>query len=140
MDFSGQLRVLEAAQGDPAKLALATVDLAFPALAEAERSTLKETLEAAAIPHWCDEAVLGALLEISTEESAARLIRLRSLNVVEPFPARGGGALNVHEATRLALRKRLAVDEHSRFRVLSGRATARFANDRTPAGRIEWIY
>ena len=36
MDFAEQLRVLEAAQGDPAKLALATVDLAYPALADAE--------------------------------------------------------------------------------------------------------
>ena len=37
MDFAEQLRVLQAAQGDPAKLALATVDLAYPALADTER-------------------------------------------------------------------------------------------------------
>jgi hypothetical protein len=35
MDFTEKLRVLEATQGDPAKLALATVDLAYPALPEA---------------------------------------------------------------------------------------------------------
>ena len=88
MDFTEQLRVLQAAQGDPAKLALATVDLAYPALADAERAALKQSLEAAAIPHWCDEAILAALLEISAEESAVRLARLRRLSVVEPFPAR----------------------------------------------------
>ena len=48
MNLAEQLRVLQAAQGDPAKLALATVDLRFPELSEAERATLKTGLEAAA--------------------------------------------------------------------------------------------
>jgi tetratricopeptide (TPR) repeat protein len=108
MNFAEQLRILQAAQGDPAKLALATVDLKYPELAEAERATLKESLEAAAIPHWCDEAILAALLDISPEESAARLAQLRGLTVVERFLARGETAVNVHEAARLALRKRMA--------------------------------
>src|SRR5208283_1694912 len=56
MDLTEQLRVLQTAQGDPARLVLATVDLKYPKLAEAEREMLKETLEAAAIPHWCTEA------------------------------------------------------------------------------------
>ena len=115
MDFTEQLRVLQAAQGDPAKLALATVDLAYPALADAERTALKESLEAAAIPHWCDEAILAALLGITAEESAVRLARLRRLSVVEPFPARGSNAVNVHEAARLALRKAMADDPAAGF-------------------------
>ncbi|MGC9986181.1 MAG: hypothetical protein ABSF35_21470 [Polyangia bacterium] len=65
MDLTEQLRVLQTAQGDPARLVLATVDLKYPKLAEAEREMLKETLEAAAIPHWCTEAILAALLQIS---------------------------------------------------------------------------
>ena len=77
MDFTEQLRVLQAAQGDPARLSLAAVDLAYPALSDAERAALKESLEAAAIPHWCDEAILAALLGITAQESAARLARLR---------------------------------------------------------------
>ena len=140
MDFAEQLRVLEAAQGDPAKLSLATVDLAYPALSDAERAALKESLEAAAIPHWCDEAILAALLGITAEESAARLARLRRLSVVEPFPARGSNAVNVHEAARLALRKAIADDPNGRFRTLSARAVVFFQDDPTPAGRIEWIY
>ena len=140
MDFAEQLRVLEAAQGDPAKLALATVDLAYPALSDAERTALKESLEGAAIPHWCDEAILAALLEISAEESAARLARLRHLSVVESFPARGSNAVNVHEAARLALRQAMADDPDGRFRTLSARAVMFFRDNRTAAGRIEWIY
>ena len=69
MDFAEQLRVLQAAQGDPAKLALATVDLAYPALSDAERAALKESLEGAAIPHWCDEAILAALLGITARKA-----------------------------------------------------------------------
>ena len=48
MDFTEQLRALQEAQGDPAKLALATVDLSHPSMTYAERSTLKQSLEAAA--------------------------------------------------------------------------------------------
>jgi tetratricopeptide (TPR) repeat protein len=140
MDLADQLRVLQAAQGDPAKLALATVDLAYPAMADVERAALKEALEAAAVTHWCDEAILAALLEISAEESAARLARLRQLSVVEPFPARGSNAVNVHEAARLALRQAMAGDPDSRFRALSSRAVRYFRDDDTAAGRIEWIY
>jgi tetratricopeptide (TPR) repeat protein len=140
MDFAEQLRMLKAAQGDPAKLALATVDIAYPTLPDVERTALKEALEAAAIPHWCDEAILATLLEISPAASATLLARLRRLTVVEPFPARGDTALDVHEATRLALRKHLAADSQSHFRALSTRAAMLFASDLTPSGRIEWIY
>ena len=140
MDFAEQLRVLQAAQGDPAKLALATVDLAYPSLPDAERLAIKQSLEAAAISHWCDEAILSAVLEIPKQESAVRFARLRGLSVVEPFPARGDKTMNVHEASRLALRKRMAADEEPRFRTLSGRAAAHFAEDSAPAERVEWIY
>jgi hypothetical protein len=69
--FAEQLRVLRDAQGQPAKLVLATVDLAYSALPNAERAALKGALEAVAIPHWCDEAFLAVLLDIPKEESAA---------------------------------------------------------------------
>jgi hypothetical protein len=132
--------MLQAAQGDPAKLALATVDLACPSLPDAERFALKQSLEAAAIPHWCDEAILAALFEIPNQESAAQFARLRGLSIVEPCPARGDNAMNVHEASRLAFRKRMMADEEARFRTLSVRAAAHFAEDPAPARRVEWIY
>jgi len=140
MNFAEQLRILQAAQGDPAKLALATVDLKYPELPEAERATLKEVLEAAAIPHWCDAAILAALLGIPLEESAARLAQLRGLTVVEPFKARGETAVNVHEAARLVLRKRMARKDQQRFQKLSAQAAKVFEQVHAPAKRIEWIY
>src|SRR5689334_938644 len=101
MDIAMQLRLLQEAEGDPAKLALATVDVAFPELSETERMTLRETLEVAAIPHWCDPAILSALMDVGVDESRARHARLFRLTLIEPFPARGADSFNVHEATRL---------------------------------------
>ena len=80
------------------------------------------------------------MLEISEEEIVDRLARLRKLSVVEPFPARGKGAVNVHEAARLAIRSGLAAEREGLFRLLSARAAVFFAQDPTPAGSIEWIY
>ena len=140
MDFTEQLKLLKDAQGDPAKLALASVDLAFPELPENKRVAIKQSLEAAAIPHWCDEDILAALLEDSQPNYADLLVCLQDLNVVEQFPARGSTALNVHEATRLALRRQMASDEKDKFRALSIQAAAYFADELNPAARIEWIY
>src|ERR1035438_1802544 len=108
MGLLEQLRILQAAQADPAKLTLATVDLQYPDLPGPESAALKSALEAAAIPHWCDERILAALLQLSPEDSAARFTRLRSLKLIEPFPARGETAVNVHESGRLTLRKAIA--------------------------------
>jgi tetratricopeptide (TPR) repeat protein len=140
MEFAEQLRFLQSAQRDPARLALAAVDLAFPAASNAEKDALKQALEAAAIPHWCNETILQALLDLAPAESAARFAVLNRLNEVEAFEARGEGAVNIHESARLALRKRMAREEPERFRALSARAAAHFASDHTPLGRIEWIY
>src|ERR1700693_2407377 len=139
MNFAEQLQVLQAAQGNPAKLALATVDLAFSELPERGRNLLKETLEAAAVPHWCDSGILAALLERPLDASV-RLAQLLKLTVVEQFPARGESALNVHETARLSMRSRLAKDRPALFRRLSQRAALHFEANSTPACRIEWIY
>jgi hypothetical protein len=140
MNLAEQLRILQAADGDPAKLVLATVDLKYPELPEADRAWIKDALEAAAIPHWCDEPILAVLLEISLKDSARRLTQLRGLTVVEPFPARGETAVNVHEAARLELRKQMAQQDKPRFRRLSSRAAESFRQDQAPARQIEWIY
>lgn len=140
MELAEALQLLKDAQHDPAKLALATVDLVHSELLESDRVALKATLEVAAIPHWCDATIVAALIDIPEPEGTVRLARLRELTVVEPFPARGGNSINVHEAARLALRNRIASEDDVRFRGLAARATACFAEDHTPAGRIEWVY
>jgi tetratricopeptide (TPR) repeat protein len=140
MDFAEQLRILQAAQGNPALLVLATVDLAHNALPPGERTWIKDALVAAAVPHWCDRDFLAALLDITPEEGERVLGQLRALTVVEPFPARGEHAVNVHEAARLALREHLRVTDIARWKALSTRAHAHVCQGTEPHTRIEALY
>ena len=77
MGFAEQLRILEAAKGSPALLALATVDLAHDTLPEAERMRIKDALLAAAVPHWCDRNILAALLQATPEETDRLFVNRR---------------------------------------------------------------
>ena len=135
-----QLQIIRDAHGDPALLALATVDLTFPDIPDTERIALRSALEAAAVPHWCDAAILAKLIDDSGSLNPSQWARLKALPVVESFPARGADAGNVHEASRLAIRKRLAETQQTRFIELSARLVRVFEADTRPIGRIEWIY
>ena len=133
MDLNEAVRRLEAAKGDPNALALTTVDIVLashpPGVAEA--------LEAAAVPHWFDERLLRALLDSDTPDVPDWFDQIVRLTVVERF--RAHDAWNVHEVTRLALRKRLATDHAARFRTLSARAASLVDGDET-ARSIESVY
>jgi hypothetical protein len=118
MTLPRELQILADAQGDPALLALATVDLTFLDLTAEERAGTRAALAAAAVPHWCDAAVLR---DLSPALPGATWERLQKLPVVEPFPARGPGAANVHETNRLALRKWLADTDPDELVALSAR-------------------
>jgi hypothetical protein len=140
MPLSYQLGVLKAAQGDEGNLALAAVDLAYPALSDGERQAVKDALEAASIPHWFNVSILAAMLDISHDDASSRMARLRTLRIVERFAARGETALSVHESARLALRTRFAKTAAQRFRFLSARAYQCFAHDGNSAERIERVF
>jgi tetratricopeptide (TPR) repeat protein len=147
LDAEKQLSLIREAQGDPALLAFATVDLTFPGLPPGERLALRSALAAAAIPHWCDAGILAELDGSGAPDSGApngsgddRWARLKRLPVVEPFQARGTDAADVHEASRLPIRKYLADKQRDRFIALSSRAVAVFETDTRDAGRIERIY
>ena len=140
MDSNEQLELIRDAHGDRALLALATVDLTFPDLPGSERTALRSALEAAAVPHWCDTDILAKLTGDSGSPIPDQWERLKKVPVVEPFPARGADAGNVHESNRLAIRHRLAETEQGRFKELSIRAARVFEADKRPIGRIEWTY
>jgi tetratricopeptide (TPR) repeat protein len=97
-------------------------------------------LIAAAVPHWCDHAFLAALLETTPEEGDRLLGHLCTLTVVEPFPARGARAVNVHETARHALREQLRKTDPARWKALSIRARAHVANGTESHARIEALY
>jgi hypothetical protein len=140
MDFAEQLRILQTAQGSPALLALATVDLAHNTLSAEERTRIKDALVAAAVPHWCDRDFLAALLDTTPEEGDRLLGQLRVLTVIEPFPARGEHAVNVHETARLALREHLRTTDAARWTALSTRARAYVGQGVEPHARIKALY
>ena len=142
MDFEQAIRILKEAKGDPAQLCLASVDLLLAGHPpDEEREKVRTALEVAAVPHWFDEKILAALLDSPLATDAEALAaRLRRLPVVEPFPARGPGAANVHESTRLALRARMKAESPERLHALSARARACFAGDTAPHARIEALY
>jgi RNA polymerase sigma factor (sigma-70 family) len=133
MRVAAAIAKLEAAQGDPRGLALATLDIVISSREE----WVREALEAAAIAHWFTEETLVNLLKIDQAKSVRYLEALKTLPMVEVFSERAGW--NVHEASRLGVRARLARTEPQRFRELSSRAAAVFAED-YDYQRVERIY
>jgi tetratricopeptide (TPR) repeat protein len=124
------LAQLNAAQGNPQALTLATLNIVL----EARGPQLRPLIEAAAIPHWFDRDILTALLPehtISEETFAA----LTALPMVEPFQGKGW---NVHESTRLALRHWLAAEHPERLRQLSAHAADHFHPQ--PDAEVETLY
>lgn len=140
MDFIEQLRILEEAKGNPALLALATVEVAHHRLSAEERSRIKDALFAAAVPHWCDREMLAVLLQATPDEADRLLSGLSALTVIESFPARGEDAINVHETARLALREHLRRSNVSIWQALSARARDHVARSEEPHSRIEALY
>jgi tetratricopeptide (TPR) repeat protein len=140
LDFSSQLRILREAQGNTALLAFAMVDIAHASREESARNRIKNALLASAVPHWVDEDILAALLDVSSKESASLLRDLRVLTIVESFPSRGEHAVNIHADSRLAIRDYLRVSHPELWRIVSERAmrcAQRFADS---SSRVEATY
>jgi len=138
--FSSVIKRLIAAGDNPARQALAVIEIVWPDLSDDVLNQVQESLFAAAIPHWFDERILAQLLNIPKGQAGELFARLREFRFVEPFPARGEHSVNVHQATRLALRSELAKVDEPRFRMLSRRAADMFADANRPSVQIEWIY
>ena len=134
------LDILRAAQGDPAALALVPLDLTFAHAPEAERVQLRTALIAASVPHWFDAPFLAALLATSRDEACELMDKLQRLTNVESFPARGDGAWNVHEASRLALRKYLRLKHPTLWQTYAQRAYSHLESRQETHERIEALY
>jgi tetratricopeptide (TPR) repeat protein len=133
MIFENLLALLRDAAGNPERMTLATAE----SILSTRKPGLGVALEAAAIPHSFNGAILSCLLETDPVEAFALTAELTSLPMVEPFPAREGW--NVHEATRLALRRKLRAERPELFQTLSARAAGCWQGDAF-ADRIEAIY
>lgn len=127
------LNVMRQAKGDPERLTLATVD----AILSTRSPGLRDALEAAAVLRSFNAASLGCLLTVDPSQVDSLTQELASLPIVEPYPARGGW--NVHQATRLAMRRALCTENPTLFQNLSARA-ATCSTGATFADRIEAVY
>ena len=133
MQIEDAISRLQAAQGDQQNLLLVTVDIVLTG----RDPSLRAALEAAAVPHWFNSGILARLLGVEAAPAAGIVETLRNLPMVENFTAREG--YNVHEATRLALRRELASADRARLIELSSRAVGCFDGD-APHLKIERVY
>ncbi len=134
------LQRLKETQGDTHAQAAVTAESLLMTRPEAEREPRRAALDAAAVLRWFDASLLEKMLEITTEDARHRFEILKTFPIIEPYRRGEEELVNIHESTRLGWRKKLAGENLNRFRALSARASAYFANKHTPAGRIEWIY
>jgi hypothetical protein len=141
MAFIEQLmQRLEAASGDTRAQAAVAAEFVLMARPEPEREPLRSALDAAAVLRWFDASLMGKVLRIPDNEARKRFDELKALPFVERYRRGEHDLLNVHESTRLGWRKQFAHERPERFANLSAKAAACFADDSTPAGRIDWIY
>lgn len=87
---------------------------------------LERVLEAAAVPHWFDERVLGALLDEDLRaEAHGWLETLIALPAITS--SSDGCSFSVRAAERSALRLQLIARDPDRFRLLAARAASAFS-------------
>jgi tetratricopeptide (TPR) repeat protein len=134
------LQRLAESQGDIHAQSALAAEFALAARPEEERQALRAALDAAAVLRWFDDSLLAQVCKVSREQALRGFESLKGLPFVERYRRREQDLRNIHESTRLGLRKQLALTMPERFRELSSRAAACFAEDLTPPGRIEWIY
>ena len=108
-------------------------------LAELSLSVLSPELRAmalaAAVPHWFDANILGALQPDLAQQAEELYLQLQDLSFVEVFPDRGH---NIHERTRKAMLNHLWATDEEAFKQFSQRLVDYFGAENT--NRIEQIY
>ncbi|HNG17521.1 tetratricopeptide repeat protein, partial [Accumulibacter sp.] len=138
LDELGQ--ALAAVADDPQARSAVAAEFLLRSRPPDEQAALAAAFDAAAVLRWFDAELLARVLQIPPTTAAERLRQLRALPFIEPYRSGAHELNNVHESTRLGWRSKLARETPERFRALSAAAAACFADDQTPAGRIEWIY
>ena len=133
MSIEQALQELKQAKNDPQSLAVTTAKIACDQI----HPQLFEILKVAAIPHWIDNEILAHLLQTDLTTSQQWLSLLQQLPMLESYAYRQGW--NVHEATRLALRKTLAHADSSRFLDLTG-SCINYFSERSQYQHIEHLY
>ncbi len=133
MNFDDIRRRLHEAEGNPELLALATLDFVLSEYPP----DIRLLVESAAIPRWFDHEILARMRGWKSEPTADDWATLIELPFIESFQAKRG--FNVHQVTRLALRRKIRTENPARFKRLSTIA-AEIWNGEDTSTRVEHIY
>jgi tetratricopeptide (TPR) repeat protein len=125
--FEERLSRIREANNSPAAMALVVLDFLLDGQPENRRTAIKTAMEAAAVPHWYDQQILSMMVDRQEPEIRSLMESLSAFPMVEPFALRSTTAYNIHETTRLALRKRMLLEEPERLRSLSAKAAVAIA-------------
>jgi hypothetical protein len=125
-----RLERLRNAKADPGLMALIALDFLLEAQPASLQKPLRDAVEAAAVPHWFDASMLAYLLNQPEGDVGVVINRLQAFPMIEFFGERSKGTFNVHETTRVALRRQLLENSPLRFHALSGRILE-FLKERT---------
>src|SRR5258706_10373897 len=136
--LSDRLERLQA--GDPGQRVLIALEFFLDSQPESRRELLRIAIEAAAVPHWFDASTLSHLLGLPRSEAESIESLLRTFPMIESFRSRGLAALNVHESTRLAIRKQLYSSQLRRLAILSARTIEVLGDSAEPHIIAERLY
>ena len=138
--FEERIERLREAQRDPGAMALIALDFTLDSQPDTERSQLRAAIEAAAVPHWFDAHILARLLELPESRASELIGKLDSFPIVERFAAHGTDGRNIHETTRLALRRELLFRDRDRLKTLSAHAIEAIGTGSEPHLATERLY
>jgi tetratricopeptide (TPR) repeat protein len=109
-------------------------------LLNAYPTTIRQSVIAAAVPHWFTAEILAALLDLSMEEAEERYVALQQLSIVQPF---GDLGHTLHDLTRSGILAYLASNAPEELRNYSQRAQRSFTRrdtEQDPQILVESIY
>ena len=104
-------------------------------LLNAYPATIRQSVIAAAVPHWFTGEILAALLDLSMEEAEERYVALQQLSIVQPF---GDLGHTLHDLTRSGILSYLAGNAIDELRKYSQRVQTYLSNQPVaPDSQIE---
>ena len=138
--LQNRLNRLRQAQNDPQEMALIALEFSSESQQEEEREVVWKAIQASAVVHWFNFDILARLLDTPINNARDIIKKLLMLPMVEPFKAYGESNYNIHETTRLALRKRLFRENPELLSKFSKRAIEEIGNQSEPHFVIERLY
>ena len=138
--LTSRIERLRLAQGDSQAMALIALDFMLEAQPETQRELLRQAIEAAAVPHWFDASILAHMLQKPSNFIEDIFETLCSFPMVEQFQLRDKSVFNIHETTRLGLRKYLKQNASDRLRLMSARVIETMADDQEPQFVVERLF